>query len=536
MILNYVLNGTCKTAVSSNEDVKIIEKKNGNRFVVEVKALNDIVLISATADKPVSFTKTDLFFLNGYQSWTDTFEYHYSDKMLDNNSIPLYVKKKYALHKYGDSTFHKYNKNVLHGCDVAYLKGNETHFIGNLNYKTAYLFIEYHKKNNKLVLLSDLAKIPLKKNKSISAFDYIFNTDIKKGKKEYFSHFEKTKAKKIIGYTSWYNYYQDINEEKILNVLDTISKPFELFQIDDGFEPFVGDWLTVDKKKFPNGLKPIVDKIHSKKMKAGIWLAPFAVETNSDTFNNHKDWLCCDEKGNPVKVGGNWSFFYALDLSKPAAVNYVKETLKYYKDLGFDFFKLDFLYAATVTEHEGFSRAQFAQKAYELLRDELKGKLILGCGAVVSNCFGLFEYLRIGPDVSLKFDDVWYMRKLMRERLSTKVTLRNTMYRHFFDHNVFLNDPDVFLLRDDNIELNEKQREALTTINALFGSVLMTSDNPKTYDAHKQSLLTKAIDLFKNATVLSVTTGQNNITVTYNCHGTEETFVYNVKTGCLSYM
>lgn len=535
MILNYLLNGISKTAVSSNEDVTITENKNGMRYSVEVKALCDIELVSAESDKPVSFSKSDLFFLNGYQSWTDTFEYHYKDRLLDGTKIPSYVKNKYALHRYGDCTFHKYDKNVLHAVDVSYLKGNETHFIGNLNYKTAYLNIDYHKKLDKVILQSDIKNIPLKKNESIKIFDYIFDNAIEKAKEEYFSHFEKTKAEKIIGYTSWYNHYQNINEEKILDVLDNISEPFDLFQIDDGFEPFVGDWLTIDSKKFPNGLKPIVDKIHAKNMKAGIWLAPFAAEEKSELFRIHKDWLCLDEKGNPVKVGGNWSTFYALDLSKPEAVNYVKETLSLYKNFGFDFFKLDFLYAANVTEHKGFSRAQFAQKAYELLRTELEGKLILGCGAVVSNCFGLFEYLRIGPDVSLKFDDVWYMRHLMRERLSTKVTLRNTIYRHLFDHKVFLNDPDVFLLRSDNISLSKKQRETLTTLNALFGSVLMTSDNPKNYDEKQKAMLDKAIELFNNATVTEVQTDKRNIKITYTCHGKEETFIYNIQKGVLYY-
>lgn len=533
MILTYLLNGISKTTVSSNEDVRISENKNHMRYSVEVQALCDIELVSAETDKPVSFSKSDLFFLNGYQSWTDTFEYHYKDRLLDGTKIPSYVKNKYALHRYGDCTFHTYGKNILHAVDVSYLKGNETHFIGNLNFKTAYLNIDYHKKLNKIVLQSDIKNIPLKKNESIKVFDYIFDTDIEKAKEEYFSHFEKPEAEKIIGYTSWYNHYQNINEKIISDVLDNISKPFDLFQIDDGFEPFVGDWLTIDSKKFPDGLKPIVDKIHSKKLKAGIWLAPFAAEEKSDLFRAHKDWFCKDSKGRPVKTGGNWSGFYALDLSNPDAAEYVKETLRFYKNMGFDFFKLDFLYAVSVTEHKGFSRAQFAQKAYELLREELKDKLILGCGAVVSNCFGLFEYLRIGPDVSLKFDDEWYMRHLMRERLSTKVTLRNTIYRHLFDHRVFLNDPDVFLLRSDNIKLSEKQREALTTLNALFGSVLMTSDNPKNYNEKQKAMLYKAIDLFNNATVTEVQTGKRSIKITYTCHGKEETFIYNIQKGVL---
>ena len=40
-----------------------------------------------------------------------------------------------------------------------------------------------------------------------------------------------------------------------------------------------------------------------------------------------------------------------------------------------------------------------------------------------------FDYLRIGADVTLIFDDVWFMRHLHRVRISTKMSLQNTIYR-----------------------------------------------------------------------------------------------------------
>ena len=43
-------------------------------------------------------------------------------------------------------------------------------------------------------------------------------------------------AKKLFGYTSWYNYYQNINESIILRDLDALDSRFELFQIDAATE------------------------------------------------------------------------------------------------------------------------------------------------------------------------------------------------------------------------------------------------------------------------------------------------------------
>lgn len=533
MILKYAVNGEVKTTGASNEDVLISINQTDNAFTASVSALKEVDLVEAEMSYSQIYTKSDRFFVNGYQSWTDSFEYSYNDKLKDVKKIPGFLTKAFAFDKYGDGFFYNYSKNVFHGFDVSYVDGKYPVFIANNNFKTAYLIIEHHKKENKLVLKSDIKGLNLKQSQEVKVFDYVLTKNIEQGKKIYFDQFETPKAQKLFGYTSWYNHYQDINEAIIMGALNNSTEHFELFQIDDGFEEYVGDWLKIDNKKFPNGLKPIVDKAHEKGMKAGIWLAPFAAEEKSALFHEHKDWFCKDSNGNAIKCGANWSGFYALDISNPEAVNYIKQTLTFYKDMGFDFFKLDFLYAASVMEQPGLTRAQTAQKAYELLRTELEGKLILGCGAVVSNTFGLFDYLRVGPDVSLIFDDVWYMRKMHRERISTKVTLRNTIYRHMFDHKVFLNDPDVFLLRSHNIKLSRAQREALTTINSLFGSLLMTSDNPKHYAPQEDAFLKKSIHLFHNGEVLGVKTSKNIITVTYKADGQVNSFNYYIKKGII---
>ncbi len=533
MYIAYRIDGTEKIAESSNEDIEISESKNGARMEVGVQAKKDLDLIVAMEEIPHAYGKDDLFFVNGYQSWTDSFEYSYAQKLKDANRLPRILNRTFAFPQYGDAYFYDYDRNVFHGFDLSYVKGKNPFFIASLNFKNAYLIVEHHKKRSIAVLKSDVENISLKKGESVKIYDYIISDDIQKGSEEYFSHFTPPKAKKLFGYTSWYNHYQDIDEKKIRKALDEASDGFELFQIDDGFEQNVGDWLKIDERKFPNGLSGIVQDIHSRGLKAGIWLAPFAAETKSEVFRNHPDWFVKDADGKPLKAGANWSHFYALDLDVPEAEEYVRKFLGYYMDLGFDFFKLDFLYAASMVPAKSMSRAQTAQRAYSLLREVLGEKLILGCGAVVSNSFENFDYLRIGPDVSLIFDDVWYMRKMHRERISTKVTLRNTIYRSIFDGKTFLNDPDVFLLRDDNIKMGIEQRKALTTINALFGSLLMTSDNPKTYGEKQESLLKNALKLFREAEPLGFETRKDRIDVKYILDGKEHTFTYNIDKGII---
>ena len=540
MIIRYFADGVLKSVKNPSDgenDIDIVSEKNGRK--VTITALRDITLDSAVI--PIEFKKSrkSSVFVNGYQSWTATKEYVSADNLLISEKqrnldrLPKNVVNGYSFKSYGSQFFHKADNSALLGVDYAYVKGEEEIFIGNLNYKNAYLLIEIHKRKDRILLLSDVDGKALKKGESFVVFDFMTDKSADNGQKEYFSRLTPKSKQKLFGYTSWYNHYQDIDENKIYTALDNADERFDLFQIDDGFETFVGDWLNIDESKFPNGLKPIVDKIHAHNMKAGIWLAPFAAEEKSELFRTRPEFIAKDEQGSFIKAGSNWSGFYPLDLNNPDSVDYVRKALRFYVDLGFDFFKLDFLYATNLKPLKGKTRSETAEFAYSVLCEELKGKKILGCGATLSNGFEKFDFMRIGPDVSLKFDDVWYMKFMHSERISTKVTLQNTIYRSAMDGKAFMNDPDVFLLRDDNISLSKRQRYALTKINALFGSLLMTSDNPKTYDAEKSDVLEEALELFRSAKVVSYERRKRFIYVEYEIEGAKHAFYYDTKKGVI---
>lgn len=71
----------------------------------------------------------------------------------------------------------------------------------------------------------------------------------------------------------------------------------ERFVIDDGWfgqrkndHAGLGDWY-VNKQKFPDGLKPLIDKVHSLGMDFGIWVEPEMVNPDSDLYRKHPDWV-----------------------------------------------------------------------------------------------------------------------------------------------------------------------------------------------------------------------------------------------------
>ena len=534
MKISYLVNGARKTARSSNADLQISSKVKEGRFTVSVKALRAMTLQKGEETYPFHVNFEDVYFLNGYQSWTDSKEYKLVKRLRNIKKSPHIITKQFAMDKYGDSSFYRYSIRKSHGYDFFYSRGKYEVFIYNLNFRTAYLIIELVKDSRDIHLTSDVKGIELAPGEELTVFDYRVVPDFQDGLASFRRDFEEKDIQKIFGYSSWYNYYQDINEEIIHKDLEALDSRFNVFQIDDGYETFVGDWLDVDPNKFPNGLKGIVDRIHEKGYKAGIWMAPYVAEAKSKLFREHIDWIRKDKWGRPIKAGGNWSGFYSLDLDNPEAMDYVEKCLRHYADMGFDFFKLDFLYASALPVYEKKSRCMVQYEAYRRLREILAGKLILGCGANIINSYGNFDYLRVGPDVSLSFDDSVAMRLFHRERISTKVTLQNTIFRSFFDRRLFGNDPDVFLLRDENIQLSKEQRTALTTINALFGSVLMTSDNISTYDKEKKAILDRALDLFENGKVEEYSIRGNIITVDYSLREEQHRFTYNTDKGVMT--
>ena len=531
--ISYSVSGKRKSATKSNEDFELLTKEENNRRTVTLRAIKETCLSLFTQSFPFFPDKDDLYFLNGYQSWTDTKEFTPAENERSLNKLPRFLVKAFSFESYGDYSFYDYGKHLKHGYDLFYCKGKNEKYILNLNYTRAYLLIELDKKKNALNLSYDFNGYKVAAGAEITLADYYLSDSVADGMEYFNKVFPKKNTPKIFGYTSWYNYYQNITEEILLRELGALDKKFNLFQIDDGYETKVGDWLSVDEKKFPHGLKPIVDEIHKKGFDAGIWLAPFVAEEKSDLFQTRKNLFKRYKNGEFVKCGSNWSGFYALDLENPEARAYIENCLRHYSDMGFDFFKLDFLYSANLSVSEGTSRSMAAEKAYSFLRECLGDKVILGCGATVFNCIDKFDYLRIGPDVSLIFDDVWYMRRMHRERISTKVTLQNTIYRSFFNGRLFGNDPDVFLLRDDNIKLSEKQRKALITLNSLFGSVLMTSDNLGEYDEEKRKLLSDALTLFYNAQVTGYSRKGDAIEITYTVDEKAQTIKYDTKRGIL---
>lgn len=487
--------------------IKFCESYSGSGFSAALTFKNGRLTLEVDPKQPMTFdelsvagfaevTESDRIFMNGYQSWTDSCELTVNDRMVGIDRIPAPIVKKYSFDKYGDYGFAHYSpkRGVFHGWTYAYIRsGDKFTLVGSLSERCGFTQIK---------LFTDRQRIKLSRECEGAVYSEPFRAVdcalISGSENEVFDRWQEMcgtalDAKKpavLRGYTSWYRHYQDISQEKLshdLSALTASDMPADIFQIDDGYQTAVGDWLSIDKSKFPRGIKPLADKIHKAGMMAGLWLAPFVCEKKSALFRDHPDWIMKDTDGKPLSAGCNWSGSYALDIYNEEVSDYLRRVFDtVLNEWGFDLVKLDFLYAACIRPCGGRSRGQMMCEAMDFLRELCGDKLILGCGVPLGAAFGKVDYCRIGCDVGLSWNDNLLMRLTHRERVSTRNSMLNTVFRRQLNGRFFRNDPDVFLLRDENISLHGFQKKSLALVNHLFGSVLFTSDDVSSYDEKRR--------------------------------------------------
>ena len=529
--------------VKGSGPLKFEEQSSEHRYTLRVvPEAGEVELEEISATFRFEFAKDDAYFLNGYQSWTYSPERTRKQFDTSMSFVPKFLDKRFGFSQYSDYFSDPMYRRDLRagykkGYTYAYVRRG-IHYIlfASLAEQTGFTRILLDPAENTVTFKKDCHHRFLQPEECYLGLDLWFDEG---GEKKVFDDWfaqmgiHALPAKPKVGYTSWYNCYQNISEAQILRDLDglkTLSVKPDIFQIDDGFETFVGDWFDVDPKKFPNGIEPILQRIRDEGYQAGIWLAPFVAEKNSSLYWEHPTWFQ-KKNGQPVFTGANWSGGYALDPYNEEVRDYVRRSIEHYKAMGVTLFKLDFLYAACMNSRPDKTRGEIMEETMAFLREVCGDCEILGCGVPLCSAFGKVEYCRIGPDMSLDYDDKLFMRAFHNERPSTLHTQRNSVYRRQLDGRAFLNDPDVFLLRDENTTLSKDQKQTLAVVNSLFGSVLFGSDDFGKYDARKHRFFEGlcALQKAENVTAIPLRLGKvHTIEVHYTIRGKEKTLTLQI--------
>jgi alpha-galactosidase len=127
-------------------------------------------------------------------------------------------------------------------------------------------------------------------------------------------------------YNSWEATEFNVNETRQMALAEKASRlGVERFVVDDGWfgqrnndHAGLGDWY-VNPQKFPHGLKPLIDRVHSLGMDFGLWVEPEMVNPDSDLYRKHPDWVM-NFPGRPRIEGRNQ---LVLNLARDDVKEYV---------------------------------------------------------------------------------------------------------------------------------------------------------------------------------------------------------------------
>lgn len=545
--LKYSLAGAVYETVGySGPHFSVITVNDESGVKLTLIPSRPITLISASLEFWHEYEKNEKFFVNGYQSWTTSGEMSAED--IYRGTTPLAGVTKYTKDMAitsGDYAFTRYEPRpgFFHSFTYTYLRrGGEFELFGSLSERNGYTVFYSDMEKHIFSVEKDVEGLTISEPyemfdivRFVGGYDEVFD--------KYFAAMglpAKKRIDRLTGYTSWYNYFQKIDENIILRDLKGLSRAREsvnIFQIDDGYEPFVGDWLDYNGKDFPNGMKTIADAVHREGYLAGIWLAPFNVQRGkSRILKEHPDWLIRNPDGKPQLGCVAWGGAYTLDIYNPEVREHLKKVFDtVLNDWGYDMVKLDFLYSQCRTPRDNKTRGTIMCEAMDFLRECVGDKLILGCGVPLGPAFGVVDACRISCDVDLSYGGKFYNSMSINNELpSAQNAINNSMFRRHLNGRAFLNDPDVFFLRDHNLTFTWEQKLLLAKINNLFGRVLFVSDDAGEYSEAELEVL-KETFRESDAKILDVkcvgARADGNYEIKFIENGEEKLLYFNLFTG-----
>jgi len=280
---------------------------------------------------------------------------------------------------------------------------------------------------------------------------------------------------------SWYSLYTAIDEQILSKTFQNLRDlPFDVLQVDDGWQVKVGDWQANDK--FPSGMETLANGIKATGRKAGLWLAPLIAVESSQLFQQHPSWFIRNSTGNFVSAGFNWGEpLYALDTTHPGALEWLAGLMKQVRAWGFDYLKLDFLYGAALpgVRHLALARETAYRNGLQVIRAALgEEAYLLTCGAPILPSLGLCDALRIGPDVAAHWESERDAHLLCNPTTpGAKNALRTTINRLWLAPLLHI-DPDVAYFRSKNTTLTPAQNAMLQDL-AQVCNFKATSDLPQ---------------------------------------------------------
>jgi alpha-galactosidase len=276
------------------------------------------------------------------------------------------------------------------------------------------------------------------------------------------------------GWCSWYCFGPRVTDKNVLDNLEVIAKQvpqLRYVQIDDGYQPAMGDWLETGKA-FGGNVKGVLAQIRSRGFEPAIWVAPFVAEGGSHLFQQHPDWFIKGADGAPLPSDqvtfGGWRRgpWYALDGTHPEAQRHLQALFRTMRrDWGCTYFKLDANFWGAL--HGGrfhdpkATRVEAYRRGMQAILAGAGDSFILGCNHPLWPSFGLIHGSRSSGDIKR----TWPV---------FQKTGRQNMCRTWQNGTLWWNDPDAVVLTGD---LSDDEFQLHATVVYASGGMILSGDD-----------------------------------------------------------
>jgi alpha-galactosidase len=290
------------------------------------------------------------------------------------------------------------------------------------------------------------------------------------------------------GWCSWYQYFHDVTQAAIVDNLARAGDwPFTVFQVDDGYQRDIGDWLETNER-FPAGVDGVAAEIARHGYTPGLWLAPFIALPTSTVATAHPDWFARQSRSDdplPGMYHEVWGgVMWQLDTTRDDVQEHLASTARTLVEMGYRYLKLDFTFSPAMPGRFADptrTPAERVRAGYDAVRSGAgDGTFILGCGCPLGAVVGVVDAMRIGPDVAPWWDVTAASNPLPGYDAAAPATRNawvSTLARSFMHRRLWANDPDCLMLRTADTALSPGAARAWAYAVALSGGLALVSDD-----------------------------------------------------------
>lgn len=293
---------------------------------------------------------------------------------------------------------------------------------------------------------------------------------------------------------------------------------------------------TPDPVRFPSGMKAVADHIHSKGLKAGIYL-PVGLEKGAYgdgkvPIRNAPGCTTADIVYPDLRTTNGWDSAYKLDFDNPCAQKYIDSQAQMLADWGYDFLKLDGVGPGSFKSGDNYNNVPDVAAWHQA---------IAGTGRPIH--LELSWSLDIGHAADWKkYSNGWRIDTDVECYCNTLVTWENSVNDRWNDAPAWSheagpggwNDLDAIDVGNGAMDgLTNAERQSYMTLWAINKSPLFTGDDLTKLDSYGLSLLTNqeviGVDQSDSPVARPVTPlGDQQVWGTRNADGTYTVALFNL--------